>query len=140
MRAKVPTYVADTRFLRDLIQCLTPGPDEEIAYVTGVKLGTLRVLSRIVPLGLAQQSPVYALSDRASTADALLSMLHDGNILHVMSHSHPGGGPSATFPSSIDLNYLRRVQRSGAQVIGLIVTRDGCVRAFSIEQIGRAHV
>src|SRR5438093_8320819 len=126
------TYVCEGWFLQDLIRSLTGGPDEDIAYVTGVNLGKLRVLSRIRRVKLAQKSPVYALGEAGSCADALIEILEHGNQLHCMAHSHPGFGPSSTCPSSTDVRYLKRVQKAGAEAIGVIVTRDGCARFFSV--------
>ena len=51
-----------------------------------------------------------------------------------MAHSHPGRGAAATHESSIDVNYLGGIQRGGTDVIGIIVTRDGFVRFFSVEK------
>jgi hypothetical protein len=51
-----------------------------------------------------------------------------------MAHSHPGSGAGATHPSSIDINYLGRIQRAGADVVGIIVTRDGYVRFFTVNR------
>src|SRR5690242_2669216 len=126
------TYVAESWFLQDLVRHLTPGPDEEMAYVTGPALGKLRILSRICGITPAQQSPVYALGKARSCADALIEMLDKGSPLHSMAHSHPGVGPQATFPSSIDVRYLGGIQRASAEAVGIIVTRDGCVRFFSV--------
>ncbi|MGZ5527446.1 MAG: hypothetical protein ACXWJB_02130, partial [Limisphaerales bacterium] len=64
--------------------------------------------------------------------EALAEILDKGNRLHVMAHSHPGRGVGATHESSIDVNYLGKIQRAGADVVGIIVTRDGFVRFFTV--------
>ena len=134
------TYVCEGWFLQDLIHALTSGPDEDIAYVTGVDFGKLRMLSRICRVKLAEKSPVYALGEAGSCADVLIEILEHGNHLHCMAHSHPGCGPLSTCPSSTDLRYLKSVQKAGAEVIGVIVTRDGCARFFSVQQPFRVLV
>jgi len=129
-----PLYVVDAWFLQDLLVHLTRGADEEISYVTGPCLGRLRILSRIRSVELEHQSAVHALAKASSCADVLATILEKGNRLHVMAHSHPGQGAAATCPSSIDTRYLGRIQRAGAEVVGIIVTRDGFVRFFSVVQ------
>jgi len=128
-------YVVDSWFLQDLIRCLTPRQDEEIAYVTGINLGRVKFLSRICSVTLEQQSVVYARATARSCADTLADLLDHGMQLLAMGHSHPGGGAAATHESSIDVNYLGRIQKAGADVIGLIVTRDGFVRFFTVEKL-----
>jgi hypothetical protein len=135
-----PTYVCDSWFLRTSIQKLTPGPDEEIAHVTGPQFGVVRVLSRLCPLRTEQKSPVYAKGTAQSCADTEIEILEHGNRLLAMAHCHPGAGPGATCPSGIDVNYLGRIQRAGAETIGIIVTRDGCVRFFTVHKPFRAIV
>lgn len=127
-------YLVDGWFLQDLIEQLTPTQDEEITYVTGVSFGRVKVLSRICRVTLEKQSAVYAKATAKSCTDALAEILEKGNTLHVMAHSHPGRGAGATRQSPIDMNYLSRIQRAGADVIGVIVTRDGFVRFFTVSK------
>jgi hypothetical protein len=128
------TYIVDSWFLQDLIQHLTPNRDEEITYVTGLAIGRVKILSRICEVSLEKQSVVYARATAKSCTEALATILENGNTLHVMAHSHPGRGADATRESSIDVNYLGGIQRAGADVIGIIVTRDGFVRFFTVEK------
>jgi len=134
------TYIVDTWFLQDLIRHLTPNQDEEITYVTGVSFGQVRILSRICEVALEKQSAVYARATAKSCTNALATILDKGNRLQAMAHSHPGRGSEATHESSIDVKYLGRIQRAGADVIGVIVTRDGCVRFFTVEKPFRVWV
>jgi hypothetical protein len=128
------TFIVDAWFLRDLIRHLTPNQDEEITYITGVSLGRVKILSRICGVTLEKQSVVYAKATAKSCAETLAGILGNGNTLHVMAHSHPGRGAAATHESSIDVNYLGRIQRAGADVVGIIVTRDSFVRFFTVEK------
>ena len=134
------TYAVEGWFLSDLIQHLTPGADEEIAHVTGARIGSLRILSRLCPLLAEKKSPVYAKGTGQSCADTEIEILEHGNRLHAMAHSHPGSGASATRPSSTDIDYLGRIQRRGSEAIGVIVTRDGWVRFFSVLKPFRVFV
>lgn len=131
---EISTYLVDAWFLRDLIAHLTKGKDEEISYVTGAQIGSVKVLSRICRVALAKQSEVYALGTAKSCSDALIDIHENGNALHVMAHSHPGSGPAATRESAIDIAYLGRIQRTGADVIGIIACRCGHVRFFTVEK------
>jgi hypothetical protein len=87
-----------------------------------------------------KKSPVYAKGTAKSCADAEIEILEHGNSLHAMAHSHPGRGPSATCPSGIDINYLGRIQSIGSEAIGVIITRDGFVRFFTVTKPFRVLV
>jgi hypothetical protein len=139
-RPQLNTYVVDGWFLEDLIHHLTPGPDEEIAHVTGARVGAVRMLSRICQLTTESKTMVYARGTARSCADTEIEILEHGNLLHAMAHSHPGGGADATHPSSIDINYLGTIQRVGSEAIGIIVTRDGWVRFFTVTKPFRVFV
>ena len=136
----LPTYVVDGWFAQDLIQHLTPGRDEEITHVTGPRAGSFRVLSRLCRLTTETKSMVYARGSARSCADAEIEILEHGNLLHAAAHSHPGKGAAASQPSSIDTNYLGKIQRAGSEAIGIIVTRDGWVRFFSVIKPFRVFV
>lgn len=81
---------------------------------------------------MEQQSLVYAKANAQSCSDVLIDLFERGYKLQIMAHSHPGRGPEATCPSSIDINYLGKIQEAGSDAVGLIVTRDGYVRFFSV--------
>jgi len=134
------TYVCDGWFLQDLIRHLTPGTDEEITHITGARIGPVRVLSRICRLTAQTKTPVFAKGTAKSCANAEIEILEHGNVLHAMAHSHPGQGAVATHPSSIDVNYMGRIQRVGADAIGIIITRDGWVRFYSVVKPFRVFV
>ncbi len=130
-----PCYHVDAWFLRDLIRYLTPGPDEVITYVTGNRLTPRdRVLHRWCPVRHARQSSARAIADRQSCSDVLIEIEQRGLLLEAMAHSHPGRGAAATTPSEIDFNYIRAMEAAGAQVLGIIVTRDGYVRFYTLNQ------
>lgn len=128
------TFVTSVWFLQDLLAHLTPRTDEELVYITGPTMGGVQVLSRICGFELEEQSAVYARGTAKGCSDALIEMLEHGNSLHALGHSHPGAGLGATHESSIDTGYLGKIQRNGANAIGLIFTRDGYVRFFSVEK------
>lgn len=134
------TYIVDGWFLEDLVCHLTKGTDEDITHVTGPRVGSVRTLSRICRLTAEERTAVYARGTAKSCADTEIEILEHGNLLHAMAHSHPGKGAGATTPSSIDTNYLGKIQRAGSDAIGIIVTRDGWIRFFSVIRPFRVFV
>ncbi len=127
-----PVFMLDYWFLQDLIRYLTPGPDEIAVYVTGNDFDNIKMPYRICDVELETQSVVYAKASAKSCSDVLISLFEKGYKLQIMAHSHPGRGPEASCPSSIDINYLAKIQDAGSDAVGLIVTRDGYVRFFSV--------
>jgi hypothetical protein len=127
------TFVIESCFARELTTLLTPSANEEMHFLTGPKIGPIRIVCRwAAPPPLARQSPVFVRASARSVADVLIPIIEQGAELHICAHSHPGGGAGATTPSSTDIECLGKLQRNGSQAIGCIVTRDGYVRFFSI--------
>lgn len=127
------TFVLESYFVRELITALTRGADEEMHFLTGPKIGPIRIVCRRAePAPLEQQSPVFVKASARSVADVLIPIIEQGAELHICAHSHPGGGAGGTTPSGTDITCLGKLQRSGSPVIGCIVTRDGFVRFFSV--------
>jgi hypothetical protein len=127
------TFILESFFIRELIAMLTPGQNEEMHFLTGPKIGPIRIVSRWArPVSLDRQSPVFVRATAKSVADVLIPIIEQGAELHIIAHSHPGSGPGATTPSSTDIGCLAKLQKSGSAAIGLIVTRDNCVRFFSV--------
>lgn len=129
---KKPVFVTDAWTLQDFYQRLVKGSCEEIFYVTGVQLDNLRVLSRMCCLEYEKQSPAYVRATRKSSVNALIEMVEHDNRLHLVAHSHPGFGAFATCPSGTDIDYITKLQKSGAETIALIVSRNGFLRFWSV--------
>jgi hypothetical protein len=135
------TFLLESSFLRELVVELTPTPDEDMVFLTGPKLRSLRVVCRRAPqVSLERQSVVFVRSSALSVARALVPIIEQGAELHVIAHSHPGEGPAATFPSGTDTTCLGKLQRAGSPAIGLIVTRDFHVRFFTVHRSFRVVV
>ena len=127
------TFVIESFFARELITLLTPSANEEMHFLTGPKIGPIRIICRLAaPAPLDRQSPVFVRASARSVADVLIPIIEQGAELHIVAHSHPGGGATATTPSSTDVECLGKLQKNGSPAIGCIVTRDGYVRFFSI--------
>lgn len=126
-------FVLEAFFVRKLISVLTTDANEQMYFLTGPKIGPIRVVSRWAErVSLERQSPVFVRASARSVADVLIPIIEQGAELHMIAHSHPGSSPGATTPSSTDLTCLGKLQQDGSPVIGCIVTRDGYVRFFSI--------
>jgi len=127
------TFVIESFFARELITILTRGANEEMHFLTGPKIGPIRIVSRWArPPSLERQSPVFVRATARSVADVLIPIIEQGAELHICAHSHPGGGAGATTPSGTDIQCLGKLQKSGSLAIGCIVTRDGHLRFFSV--------
>jgi proteasome lid subunit RPN8/RPN11 len=126
-------FIIEAAFLRELIGILTVDANEQMRFLTGPKLGSFRIVSRLAkPAVLREQSPVFVRATGVSAAHVLIQIIEEGAELHVIAHSHPGCGAGATTPSGTDLACLGKLQRNGSPAIGCIVTRDSHVRFFSV--------
>jgi len=120
-------------FARELIELLTVDANEQMSFLTGPKIGPIRIISRWAQRpSLSRQSPVFVRTSAKSVAAVLIPIIQQGAELHVIAHSHPGRGALATTPSLTDIECLGKLQKAGSQAIGCIVTRDAYVRFFSI--------
>jgi hypothetical protein len=126
-------FIVETFFLRELITALTPRADEEMTFLTGPKIGPIRIVCRLAaPVSTKSKSPVFVSASARSVASVLIPIIEQGAELHICAHSHPGSGAGATTPSGTDIDCLGKLQKNGSPAIGCIVTRDGCVRFFSV--------
>lgn len=126
-------FIIESFFARELISALTPNADEEMHFLTGPKIGPIRIVSRWArsPL-LERRSPVFVRASAKAVGDVLIEVIEQGTELHICAHSHPGASAGATTPSSTDVQCLGKLQKAGSQAIGCIVTRDGYLRFFSV--------
>ena len=124
-------FVVDCLFLCELIERLTFTAREDVAYIAGIRLGTDRVLTRMIPVDLDSSSVAHANANPVSCAEVMIRLVEADLPLVAMAHSHPGTHPESTRPSPVDLRYLSTLEANGAKIIGLIVNRGGCVRFFS---------
>jgi proteasome lid subunit RPN8/RPN11 len=137
----VNTYLMRTSFLEEAFRILTRTPHEHLVYATGAEDGD-RVfsVSQLVHFDLESQSMVGAAPEPASQAKALLSLEETRERLLATLHSHPGTGPGATDPSSVDLSTQRNLEKAGCPAIGLVFSRDGYVRFYAVERRFRVSI
>lgn len=70
----------------------------------------------------------YSRADPSKLADALLAIERSGAQLALWAHSHPGSTAVATHPSAIDRRQWAAWSEDFQQLLGAIMTGDGCVR------------
>jgi hypothetical protein len=124
-------FVVDCLFLCELIERLTLTDKEDVTYIAGIRLGSDRVLTRLIPVDLDSSSVAHANANPVSCAEVMIRLVEADLPLVAMAHSHPGTHPESTRPSPVDLRYMSTLEANGAKIIGLIVNRGGCVRFFS---------
>jgi proteasome lid subunit RPN8/RPN11 len=79
----------------------------------------------------ARPSISHVRADRLKLSTALVDLSRSGAHLAIWMHSHPGTGPSATFPSAIDLRQEEDLRRHYSnQLVCVIAVRDGFVRVW----------
>jgi len=135
-----PVYTVGSWFLKDCFNYLVREEVEALHYVTGIQFGNTFTLDKMVTFEMNRQTVGSARGDINSTHKVLIEMDEYGHKLHAYFHSHPGQGPAATFPSSIDLDYQARLEKGGYAAIGGIFSRDGYFRVFSLNNPFRISV
>lgn len=135
------TYLVSTSFLVAAHRVLTRTRNEHLVYATGPEDGEcLFALTRLVCFKLAGHSIAHASPEPSSQTAALVELDQRGERLLATLHSHPGRGINATVPSSVDLATQDRLERAGYPAIGVVFSRDGCVRFFSVNRRFRVEV
>jgi proteasome lid subunit RPN8/RPN11 len=130
----IPVYLIGSRLLYESYDLLTRTKEESLHYLTGIRVENIFVITRIVPFELVQQSIVGVRGDSLSSFSVLRDMDTFGEALFACFHSHPGSGPSSTYPSSIDKEYQERLERGDYPTISAIFSRDGHVRFYSLNR------
>jgi hypothetical protein len=126
-------FLLDSVLLSSLFRyCTSQGHNEVFTYICGLKVTPDRiVLQHIVPVAHAYQSPIGAQTEAVSTIGVHEMMDEVGVNIVAHCHSHPGKGPGAVQPSSVDRNYVAALAAGSSRLLGLIVSRDGYFRAYA---------
>ena len=136
-----PLYLVGASVLMGAFQTLTETPDEHLVYATGPEDGKRSfAISKLVTFKLAEKSAVSAAPDPTSQLEALTELDRHGERLLAVLHSHPGHGAGATTPSSVDRSTQEGLEKMGYPAIGVIFSRDGFVRFFSVNRPFRVAV
>jgi hypothetical protein len=127
-----PVYLMSSWFLHDCYRFLVQKEVESMHYVTGLQMGNVFTLDRMVTFHMSHQSVISARGDIRATHRVLIEIDRYGHGLHAYFHSHPGNGELTIRPSSVDLDYQARLEKGGYAAIGGIFSRDGYFRAYSL--------
>ena len=131
----VPTYMLSSLFIEDAIQLLTQGAEEDLRFATGLVVAPKTyAITRLLEFELRRRSVVAAEGEQESVNRLMIFLHNHDHKLFMTWHSHPGGGPSATAPSSTDMDFHRRLELGNYPVIGAIVSRQNYVRFFSYQR------
>lgn len=131
---EVQKIVIDEYLVRDVQNYVLSGKEEYIAAMTGpVADSGDTVVTTFYEIETEEQSAVYALGSVESCRESFLDMIDKGFVVRVLAHSHPGFGPQGCMESSTDTGYLRPLQESGSNCIGLIFSRDGYFHFFTVK-------
>src|SRR5579871_598601 len=69
-------FVLESFFVRELITMLTPRQNEEMLFLTGPKIGPIRIVCRWArPVSLDRQTPVFVRATARSVADVLIPII-----------------------------------------------------------------
>jgi hypothetical protein len=137
----VPVYLVSATFLAHSFALLTRTPDEHLVYATGPEDGKqLFALTRVVTFDLAEKSRAHALPDPRSQVEALMELDRGEERLLATLHSHPDEGSSNAAPSSTDLSTQANLERMRFPTIGIVFSRDGFVRFYSVNRPFRVVV
>jgi hypothetical protein len=135
------TYLISASFLKSAYRALTKTRNEDLVYATGPDDGErLCALTRMVTFDLAQQSVACAVPESTSQLRALLQLDENEERLLATLHSHPGTGPEQADPSGTDLSTQRGLERNGYPAIGVVFSRDGFARFYSVSRPFRVIV
>lgn len=126
-----PLFLMSAALLYEAYHRLGAIQTEAILYGAGFRLGDLCVVEQVQSVDLAASERGYAAAEQHHTATLLRDLARRGSVVTAYFHMHPGRGPGANYPSSIDLANQERLERGGFVAVGGIFSRDGYLRSFS---------
>lgn len=142
---KPPTYIVSNRLMREAYKNFFQESYsrfcEQLHFVAGFQVDDFILWDHLVSLDYQKQSAVGVLVKPASCYEALDSIRARGMFLVGHIHSHPGSGPSANHPSSIDERFVTRLANGGSAALGAIMCRghnheSAFVRFYAAEEFG----
>jgi hypothetical protein len=139
--AAVPTYQLSALTIQEACADLTKTADEDLRFATGFPIAPLTyAVTRLLQFELKRRSMVGAEGEQEAVARILIGLHHHDHKLYMTWHSHPGSGAGSTTPSSIDMDFHRRLEAGNYPVIGAIVNRQGYVRFFSYKRVFKVSI
>lgn len=142
-RPACPSFVFSSRLVAASFAYCTSDAHERMHFVLGLEEGEKLVATELSVLPYAGRSVVHARTDDVQTFRLSIAAHEDEHFLFALVHSHPGRGPNATWPSSIDWHTQRRWE-AGRRFVSGVWSRDGYIRFFASApfevRIAGAHV
>lgn len=129
-RSPVPTLVVSSWMLKDSFGVCTATEDEGLHLLVGVEHDGVLIPTRIIECDYTRRTAVRATATREGVHKAMADTAEAGHRVFAIIHSHPGSGPEANHPSSIDLR-THELWEGISSVIGGIWSRDGYLRWFT---------
>lgn len=126
----------DSRTIREAYDAVFREPEvESVVYLSGLAVADgVRTINRVLEFEQAEQTMVTAVADRDAQFAALDELEETGHQLLGHLHNHPGRGVGGTKPSDDDFAYQQDLEALGYDAIGLVVTHDGYLRAYSADR------
>lgn len=125
-------YVLDAQLLRESFAYTTKTRNEQLHFATGPRFDDVAVIDRIVKVPTTG-TPASATAEAADLFEPLSKLDEQGYQFLFHFHSHPGSGPNANHPSSVDTALQTKLERA-YECIGGIWSRTGHIRFFSIDR------
>ena len=125
-------FKIDSLFLAALFRyCTSDGMNEVFSFIGGIRVErNCFVLSHLVPVAMAKQSPGGATADEVSSIEVMEQLDGWGTPFCGHVHSHPGHGPQRTRPSATDDRFINQLAAGGHRTLGLIVARGHDGRGY----------
>ena len=131
----VATYMLSTLTIQEACSVLTKTADEDLRFATGLTVAPKTyAVTRILQFELKRKSRVFAEGDQEAVTRLMIGLHNSDHKLLMTWHSHPGSGANSTSPSSIDMDFHRRLEAGNYPAIGAIVNRQGFVRFWSYKR------
>jgi hypothetical protein len=125
------TYIMSSLFLHDSFNYLNKGRAESLHFVTGLQLGNISLLVKIIELPLQTQTFIFARAEAVAVRKALIYLSKCDHTLQAIFHIHPGIGIDSAICSGIDLRLQETLDRGGYKTLSAIFSRDGYIRFYS---------
>jgi hypothetical protein len=126
-------YYISSITLYDCFHFLNQQEEESLVFMTGMKIGNIRTIEKIITFKFSHQSIGGVRGDPGDALKALLRLDKFGHALYATVHIHPGFGVVATCPSAIDTRYQESLECGKYKTVMGIFSRDGYVRFFNLK-------
>ena len=129
-------YQTSSLFLKECHDYLTGDPrrNEQLHLVTGpITEDGIKILSKMEKVKYEKQSAAYVRGDESDVHKRIFTLDEIyGHLVLAVFHSHISKGKNSTLPSSIDMEFIKRMESVGINCISGIFSLDGYIRLLSV--------